>query len=580
MAIGRKEGEAFIEVVADTDRYERDLEKSIARATKAAAKQESFDALLRAMGDAGERSGKNYETRFLRELRRHRPELVRDVEKMAEMAGSGFVEIFTGQVFGGGGGLFGRGGKFGQLLRTVGEDISSTISDLFSPKMLSGVGGFLASVGPLLLLIPTLTALIFGLGNALVGLLGILGAIPALGAGLIATLGPLLIIFQGFGDAVSALVSGDLDKFNEALKHLTPSAAGVVRELKSLMPIFTAIRKSVQEAFFGRITGELTALFAVLKGPLLGGLSNVAFALGGVVAQLLQFARSQRFVQFLANLFSSVADGINRNGPTLVRFFDALTAVANASLPAVSVFLDRLAAGLDKFSAFMQQSVADGSFQDFLDKGFETLQDLVELTGELGGLFIDMFTTTDEGGKTFLEDVTDAIKRLREFFQSPEGQKFINDMLDAAKDLANILGFIADNMAVLTASFFPAIAAVDGLSAAIDKLRDRSSFLSKFTRVFGGLGVQLLPHFAGGGFTSGPSIAGEAGTEAVIPLDDPVRAREIARDPRLADIIGDPNMTVIAIFDGEPFQARIVKTVKESSKATANRLTQRPRMVG
>lgn len=581
---GRKEGEAFIEVVAETSRYERDLEASIKRATKAAAREESFQALVKATGDAGERSGKNYEQRFLAELRKHRPELVHDVEQLAEVAGSGFAEIFTGAAFTrNGSGLFGRGGGFSRFFSSIGQGLSSLISSIDPGKFLGSLKDFAFSIAPtLLVVLPLITFLVFGLGNALLNLTGILGAIPALGFGLIATLAPLLIIFQGIGDAVSALTSGNMDKFNESLKKLTPSAASVVKELKSLMPIFSSIRKSVQESFFGRITGDLTRLFSVIKGPLLAGLSNVAFALGNVVSRLLQFAGTNKFVSFLANLFGSVADGINKNGPTLVRFFDAITSVANAGLPAVSNFLDRLAAGLDRFSAFIQQSVTDGSFQEWLDTGFQTMGDLTALTGELLGLLKDMFSVTDEKGKTFLESVTDAIKRLREFFQSPEGKQFINDMIDAAKDLANILGAVADNLGIILAIFGPATAAVDALSAAIDKLRDKTSFLSHFNQIFGStlLNLLVLPKFGNGGITDGPSLAGEAGDEAVIPLDDPARARQVAADPRVASVLGEPSMTVYAYFDGEPFQARIVKTVRGAQRDTARKLGQQPRPVG
>jgi hypothetical protein len=582
VVFGRKEGEAFIEVVSDTDRYERDLERSIERATKAAARSDKFEALTKAMGKAGDDGADEFSVHFIRELRHRRPDLVREVERIGERAGSGFVEIFTGEIFRRNGGLFGgRNGISRLFAGSVGQ-----LGDAFNliKEGASSAGGFLAVMSKWLIIIPLVTAVIIGLGNSLFALIGIVGAIPALALGLVATLAPLLLIFEGMGEAISALTSGDLEKFNESLKKLTPSAAGVLREFKSLMPLFSSIRKSVQEAFFGRISGDFTRLLRAVSGPLLAGLSNVAFALGSIVSQLLRFLASKRAVEFLANLFGSVADGLNRNGPTLIAFIDALFTLANASLPAVSAFLDRLSDATNGFATFIQESVNDGSFQAFLDDAFSTLTDIWDFTKQVLGLFKDLFSTTDEKGQTFLQDVTEAVKKLREFFQSDDGKRFINDMLTAGHDLVTILDFIVADMDALLAVLSPTTTAVHLLAQAFDDLRDRSSWLNKVATVWSPFLPFLLPRFAKGGITDGPTLAmvgdNPGGREAVIPLDDPARAREIARDPQVTAVLGDPQMTVYAVFDGEPFQARIVKTVRETNRATATKVGQQPRMVG
>jgi hypothetical protein len=613
VALGRKEGEAFIEVVAETARYERDLERSVDRATKAAAKGEHFDALTKAMGKAGEDGGNNFERRFINELRRHRPNVVNEIEDVAKISGAGFADLFYGHAFKRNGtGLFSLiGSGFGKLFTSLGSALGDVFQSNIGSGLLSTLGGLASTLALISAIGTPLIATLFGLGNSLAPLVGLLGAIPGLATGALATLAPLVIALQGMGDAISAMTSGDLQKFNDSLKKLSPSAAAFVRELKTLMPIFHEIKRSVQEAFFSQFVGDLSKTLHALQGPLTAGLSNVAFALGSVVSQILKFAGTERFVTFIADLFSSVSDGINKNGPVLVHFLDAMIALADASLPAITVFLDGLAAGADSLSTKLQKSVKDGSFQRFLDNAFKTLKDVLALTGQLLGLLKDMFGTTDKSGKTFLQDITEVIRKLRTFFESDKGKKFIQDMLDTGHDLANILGFIATNMEVINSLFIAGAVAVKGMSDAIDDLGNRSSVLSKFVNIFGGVipqamakpdnspesaakknnfvntiaaafgGIipQLLPHFAAGGFTTGPSLAGESGIEAIIPLDDPARARQIAQDPRIADMIGGTgDMTVIAIFDGEPFQARIVKTVRGKQAATARVLSQKPRL--
>ena len=575
MARGRKVGEAFVEVVAETDGFERDLERSIDRAVKEAAKQEKFEALVRGAGNGGEDAAHEFEQRFVREIRARRLPMAAEVAKIGAIAGSGFADLFNGS-FGrsGGRGLFG-----GSFFSSISSGLSSGL-DAITPG-LESIAGFLAPMGKFLAIGALLIPVIFALGGALFSLLGLLGALPGLAFGVVAAFAPLLIIFQGFGDAVSALASGDMEKFNESLKKLTPSARGVVGELKNLFPIFTEIRKSVQEAFFSRITGDLTRLFNVIKGPALAGLSNVSFALGGFVHQLLQLAGSRQVVDFFARLFQSVTEGIRDGGPVIIRFFNAIIGVAKASLPAISAFFTRLGKGVDQFSDFLLKSIEDGSFQAFLDSAFATLGDLVGVTTEFFGLLKDMFLTADEGGRTFLQDVRDAIKELREFFQSPDGKQFIKDMIELAGAFGKILIWITGLVENLTINFRFLIDLILQTAHEFDKLRGKTgagAALGVGANDLTAAARALFPKMARGGITDGPSLAGEAGTEAVLPLDDPTRARQVASDPRVVAAIGGGDTTVIAIFDGEPFQARITRTIRGSNSAAAVRIAQKSRV--
>jgi len=404
--------------------------------------------------------------------------------------------------------------------------------------------------------------------------------VPGIAFGLIATLAPLLLIFEGIGGAVSALVSGDMQKFNEELKKLSPSAAGVLRELQKTLPFFRQLRRDVQESFFSQVLGALS-LFVKNAGPALsGGLQNIAFALGQFVNQIVVFASSPKVVSFLARLFEFVAGGIERGSPIIIRFLESIISVANASLPAIDAFFSKIGGGIDQFAAFVERSVANGDFETFLNNAFVTLDDLTDVTGELLGLLKDMFATTDEAGHTFLQDVAESIRQLREFFQSPDGKEFIENMITLAHDFGIIMIWVAQQIAIVIHLFASAIETFDKAGNALERFAEKQKRFGGnplgglVGSVFGLLGV---PGFADGGITSGPSIAGEAGPEAILPLDDPVRARQIAADPRVAELLGGGETTVIAMFDGEPFQARIVRTVRGEKAKTARAVAQKPR---
>ena len=562
-----KVGEAFVEAVVETDGFEEDLDRSLKRAIKEAARDAHWDPLSEAAAAAGEEAGDGFSSALSRTVHRHNAS-----SRFVNLFGSAFEKI--GNVAGG---FFSEG--FAQSLKGlpvggIAGGLLSGISGLASAGP-AGLAGLLITIGLLVPLVPLLTSAIFALGGAMFSLLGTAGAVPGILAGVLAVIAPLIIAFQGFGDAVAAVASGDLDKIDESLKKLTPSARAVVREIQKAMPFFSQLRKDVQETFFSRFQGGLTRIVAALGPTASAGLQNAAFALGGVFDMLAKFASSPQVVAFVSNLFQAITEGISAGGPTLITFLSALVAVANASLPVLSEFFTRLGGGLTTFSTFLQNAASSGKLAAFLDSGLATLESIGNLLLEVIGLFADMFATTDESGRKFLDDVALAVKQLREFFGSPEGKEFLENMITLAEDFGDILIFVVGIFADLVGQFAAAIELADDLGDALERLFKKKGIVGDIARILGG--PIAIPFMAEGGITDGPSIAGEAGREAVLPLDDPVRARQIASDPLVANILGAGEMTVIAVFDGEPFQARIVRTVDEKTAATTTQLRQKPR---
>jgi hypothetical protein len=95
-------------------------------------------------------------------------------------------------------------------------------------------------------------------------------------------------------------------------------------------------------------------------------------------------------------------------------------------------------------------------------------------------------------------------------------------------------------------------------------------------------GGTQLAGFADGGFITEPQIiaAGEGGRpELILPLTQPNRSLQLLAQSPLANVIGGGPSIVYAIFDGEPFQARIVKTVNNSNRANARTISQVPRNI-
>lgn len=111
-----------------------------------------------------------------------------------------------------------------------------------------------------------------------------------------------------------------------------------------------------------------------------------------------------------------------------------------------------------------------------------------------------------------------------------------SNIVSAAKDFAgDVVNAIKEKWQSLTSIL---TAPFDTLSGLIDSLSSKlGGLVNKASRSSGSI-RSLLPTFATGGFTAGPSIAGEAGTEAVISFDPRYRADNLRYWQQAGNLLG------------------------------------------
>lgn len=449
------------------------------------------------------------------------------------------------------------------------------------------VGQLFAQIGripPLLLLIIGLTPPIIGLASALADLVGIIGVVPAGVAVLLATIIPAIVAFQNFGTAVELLAQGtpktkaELEKLNEALGKLAPSARTVARELAGLTPLLKDIQVQTQQAFFQPLQGVFPQLAATLSGPIKDGMTQVASALGDVVAQIIRFFSLAENATVIRNLFKTTADIIRVFGPNAVKFFEAMGEAINAALPFVKRISDALSDALGRFADFIVESVRNGDFQKFVEDAFTTFKELGALLGATLRLIGTLFGATNKEGHDLIVSLTDMIIKLDDFLNSAEGQKTLQELIFLIKLFASsleiVLGlfivsqqtfsqfieflqaigtavtnFALINLGTLVRAAAVAFAWIPGLGPKLQKASDEFDAWAKgilkqindlngktititvktianavAAGALGGIG----PHLAGGGLALGPSTIAEAGRpELALPLSDPRAQRAI-----------------------------------------------------
>ena len=129
-----------------------------------------------------------------------------------------------------------------------------------------------------------------GAGVNIIG--GAVGAVTALSGAALLVPGAALagaaamktfeLATSGFGEAVGAGLTGDVEAFNKATKDMAPEMRGAVQEVVAFKPALDGLKKAVQSNFWGQFSGDLTKLGNTYLPVMQMGLTGVSAKLGAM----------------------------------------------------------------------------------------------------------------------------------------------------------------------------------------------------------------------------------------------------------------------------------------------------------
>lgn len=549
-------GEAFVEVHADTRPFGREVRaevRKLIRQAERTARRES-ERVGRSMSDGiadGIRRGAPGVDAALKKTigkTKVKKEVEVDVDNDSlKKAGNVFSRFASGVADV----LMGLGQQATKTFAAIGGGVASALANIGSaatnPYMLL-IMAFLVALGG-----PAIVGGLAILGSVLWNLVGIIGLFPAVAVTATAAILPLVIAFQGFGEAISAILSRDPDKIKEALAGLAPAARSVALEFQKMLPFFDKLKEATQQAFFAQIQGQLTNLVKVLGPSVTNLLTTVATSLGQFAAQVAEKLANPRVAEFLDKVGAAVTSLVESLGPSLLGLFEAIGAMAEAALPLLVAIGEEFAEGIQKFADFIMQAIEDGRFQAWLMEAWLTLQQIWDIAKEFYDVLVTIFDEADTSGHEFLEIVKSALQKLSDFFKSPEGKDAILAMIGLAEAFAGALA-IAAAVALGLLSVLGAVArAIAGILRDLGILSGKGGTIHTpgggVSKGSGNAGSSIgttQKRFAEGGIVDRPTVGliGEAGKEVVIPLTNPSRAAELMEKSGLSDMMGPVNVTV------------------------------------
>lgn len=450
---GGSVGDAYVDVRANTTRFNRDLEEGVTSAGRSAepeADQVGTNlggrigrGVERQVGRSGPRIARSIGTAVEREVISVRPNFRYDTRgrdgRFISQAATGIrnevEQAFAGAAAGG-----------GSLFNRIGQGIADAI----------GSGFNVSGRSPLVFILAPVYAAIAGLVVAAIqaanGIVAALTAVPAAIAVIGVEVGVLILAFKGVGTAIQEAFSAkNAEELNQAVKNLTPSAGAFVKALVPAKSLFDSLAKSAQESFFRAFGGgaRVTALLDAITKPLKANVPIVADALGRFIGRLTDFFTSPLFTLFIKTIFPATAAIINSLSGPFLHLVESLFALIIKTLPFLGALSDRFGKLMENFA-----DILDSVDPEWLTNMLNTLDATFELLGEIIGLVAVLFKQTDlAGGKGFLDFLVITVNSLKNFFASDIGKEAIAAIIRLAEaSIILILGMIGA-LSLLLAAF-------------------------------------------------------------------------------------------------------------------------------
>lgn len=443
-------------------------------------------------------------------------------------AGSAVSGLF-GKAGGAVSGLFGKAKTgIGGLMGNVGQSIINSKAGTAVSGLFGRASGLLGSVAN------------SGIGQAIGGAMGSLGGIASSGAGVLSSIwGP---IAGGFG----SLLSGALP--------IVGVISGIIAVVSILGDNLEGIRNII-----GSVFGEQgVAVFDSFTGALgqVGEFFNGLFAEGGVASALAPlregianlfgpdaaaaFDGVTTILQSVMGVIKQVVDfSVNTVKPIILDVFNFITQtvlpIIMQTVAAAAPYIANIISGVG--SAIMTVAQIIGQAIQFVWPIIETLGTALLKVGQVVipavlaafSVFADGLKNAIEGVKTIFEGIINFITGV-----------FSGNWSQAWEGVKSIFTGIFDTLGALFKT--PINAVISLINKAISGINGLDLTIPDWVPLIGGksfaINIPEIPMLAKGGFTNGPSIAGEAGMEAVISFQRSVRRDNLNTWARAGRMLG------------------------------------------
>lgn len=534
------EGEAFIEVHADTSEFPGEAERGIKRG----AEQVEDD-----LEDVGDKWGETLTDAMGDRIEKEGPQLARSLERGLDRQR---ITVKTRIVYDADGNAIKRFVDTTTTLLT--KELTDAFSDAGSSSGFGRIGqAFSDAIGagfnisgrsPLIgFLVPVLGAIVGLIGAAIQAvnaLVAVFLTLPGILASVGFQVGILAVAFQGVGTAVAgAFAARNAKELKLALEGLAPAAQAFVKSLLPIKDFFYQLRFTTQQNFFKFLGDDLIPQLLKFQGNrILGGFQEVAKALGTAFRELGFFFNSDTFAKFLDEIFPRTITFLEQFGPSFVTFLEGLINLANSAMPFMTEVGGIVSMVFKQLGDFLTETANDPAFLEWLAEMRDTLDEVVTFV-KVAFVFIGalMDSLNQAGGENLITQLSLSLAMIADFLSSDVGISAMKAFINIAiLSIQTITGLIIAILAIagaaqkvweiLTQELLPAIGGFFG--AVWTKIVDLwNNIVGVFNQLVDGASRSLIQvkNFVLGFFSNAAGWLMQAGRNIIDGLINGVRSK-------------------------------------------------------
>lgn len=348
---------------------------------------------------------------------------------------------------------------------------ASALGSMWGP-MASGFGGLLSGALPIVGVISSIIAVVSILGDHLEDIRGIVGNV--------------------FGDAGLAV----FDTFLGGLQRVSDFITGLFQDggvAQAMAPLRDAI----------------TGMFGDDAGAAFDGLVQILQSVMGVVGQVVTFANTT-VKPIIQEIFTFITQTVV---PIIVQTF-------TAAAPAISGIISGLGSAVMSCMQIIGMAI---------QTALPIIEGVISVVLSIASVVIPALLAGYEAFSSGLATIVSAIQTVFQGIIDFVTGVFTLNWQQAWQGVQDIFGGIFEGLGALIKT--PLNAVISIINKAISGINGLGLTIPDWVPVIGGksfsINIPEIPMLAKGGFTNGPSIAGEAGTEAVISFQKSARSQNI-----------------------------------------------------
>ena len=365
---------------------------------------------------------------------------------------------------------------------------AGALGSIWGP-MASGFGGLLSGALPIVGVVSSIIAVVSILGDHLEDIRGIVGNV--------------------FGDAGLAV----FDTFIGGLQRVGDFITGLFADggvATAMAPLRDAI----------------TGMFGDNAGLAFDGLVQILQSVMGVVGQVVTFANTT-VKPIIQDIFSFITTTVV---PIILQTF-------TAAAPIISGIITNLGTAIMTVAQIIGMAI---------QTAMPVIQSVISVVMSIASVVIPALLAGYEAFSSGLTTIVTSIQTVFQGIIDFVTGVFTGNWQMAWQGVQDIFGGIFEGLGALVKT--PINAVISIINKAISGINGLGLTIPDWVPVIGGknfsINIPEMPMLAKGGFTNGPSIVGEAGTEAVISFQKGVRSQNIDTWLRAGEMLGVGNPPV------------------------------------